>query len=559
MMTMSCEIPAEVLRYIELVEADAPRACEEQHALAAMIRRAFAKENIYVDAEQLRRYLSLTKYFPYERLYPWEEFLLALWDCTYRADGQPRWKTLLCMVGRGAGKDGFIAFDGACSISPYNPVKRYNVDVCANNEEQAITPVKDFSEVLESPKWEAKLSKHYYHTKEMAQGLRNKGVMRGRANNPKGRDGLRSGKVVFNEVHAYENYNNIKVFVTGLGKVAQPRVGIFTSNGDVSDGPLDDYLARGRRILFEGEDDKGFLPFICCLGDKEQVHDPENWHMANPSLAYAPHLRQEIADEYQSWLAHPEQNGDFLTKRMGIRAGQLEVSVTDYAKIKATNRPLPDLRGKSCVAGIDYAEISDWASVNLHFRIGAQRFDINHSWVCLQSRTLNRVAAPWRDWANAGHLTVVDDVSIDPRLLAAYLLEMGRRYNIVKLAMDHFRWTLVGEAMRGIGFDAKDKTRVKLVRPSDIMQVDPVIQECFDRDLFAWGDTPPLRWAVNNTKRVRSGRKAGVDTGNFYYAKIEPKSRKTDPFMALVASMTEEPVLGTGEPVRLPPIGAIKL
>ena len=514
-----------------------------------------------MDTEQLRHYLGLVKYFPYERLFPWEEFLLALWDCTYRADGRPRWKKLLCMVGRGAGKDGFIAFDSACSLSPYNPVKKYNVDVCANNEEQAVTPVKDLSDALESPKWESKLRKHYYHTKEMVQGVRNKGIMKGRTNNPKGRDGMRSGKVIFNEVHAFENYNNYKVFVTGLGKVAQPRIGMFTSNGDVSDGPLDDFLAQGRRILFEGEAEPegGYLPFICCLDNREQVHDPENWHMANPSLAYSPHLQQEIADEYSDWQKNPEQNGDFLTKRMGLRAGQLEISVTDYAKVKATNRALPDLTGKSCVAGIDYAEISDWASVNLHFRVGSQRYDINHSWVCLQSRTLSRVVAPWRAWAEAGHLTVVDDVSIDPRLLAEYLRAMGLKYNIVKLAMDHFRWTLVGDAMRGIGFDAKDKTRVKLVRPSDIMQVDPVIQECFDRDLFTWGDNPPLRWSVNNTKRVRSGRKAGTDTGNFYYAKIEPKSRKTDPFMALVASMTEEPVLGTGEPVKLPPIGAIRL
>jgi hypothetical protein len=45
-----------------------------------------------------------------------------------------------------------------------------------------------------------------------------------------------------------------------------------------------------------------------------------------------------------------------------------------------------------------------------------------------------------------------------------------------------------------------------------------------------------LRWATNNTKLVRSGRKDGADTGNFYYAKIEAKSRKTDPFMAMVAS-----------------------
>ena len=556
---MSCEIPAEVLRYLESVEADRPRACEEQHALAAYVRRVFAQEDIYVDREQLGHYLGLVKYFPYGRLFPWEEFLLTLWDCTYKADGTPRWKTLLCMVGRGAGKDGFIAFDSACSISPYNPVGHYNVDICANNEEQAVTPVKDLAEVLETPKWEAKLRRHYYHTKELIQGRKNKGVMKGRTNNPKGRDGMRSGKVVFNEVHAFENYDNIKVFITGQGKVAQPRVGIFTSNGEVSDGPLDDYLARGRRILFDGEADNGFLPFICCLGSRDQVHDRDNWFMANPSLAYLPHLLQEIEDEYREWVDHPEQNGDFLTKRMGLRAGFKEVSVTDYEKVKATNRPLPELDGWSCTVGLDYAELSDWAAVNLHFRRGADRFDLNHAWICAQSKTLPRVKAPWQAWARQGLATVVEDVSIPPDLLAAYILEAGRRYNIRMLAMDHYRWTLVSESMRKIGFDAQDKSRVKLVRPSDIMQVEPVIQECFDRGLFTWGDNPQLRWAVNNTKRVRSAKRMGSDTGNYYYAKIEGKSRKTDPWMALVASMVVEPALGSGMPVQVPPVGAIRL
>lgn len=556
---MSCEIPAEVLGYLESVEADLPRACEEQHALAAYVRRAFAQEDIYVDREQLGHYLGLVKYFPYGRLFPWEEFLLTLWDCTYRADGTPRWKTLLCMVGRGAGKDGFIAFDSACSISPYNPVGHYNVDICANNEDQAVTPVKDLAEVLETPKWEAKLRRHYYHTKELIQGRKNKGVMKGRTNNPKGRDGMRSGKVVFNEVHAFENYDNIKVFITGQGKVAQPRVGIFTSNGEVTDGPLDDYLARGRRILFEGEEDNGFLPFICCLRSKDQVHVPENWYMANPSLAFLPHLRQEIEDEYREWLEHPEQNGDFLTKRMGLRAGFQEISVTDYEKVKATNRALPDLRGWSCVVGLDYAELSDWAGINFHFRRGAERYDINHTWICAQSKTLPRVKAPWRAWAERQIVTVVEDVSISPELLAGYIQRMALLYNVRGLAMDHYRWTLVSEAMKRIGFDAADKSRVKLVRPSDIMQIEPVIQECFDRNLFCWGDNPCLRWAVNNTKRVRSSRKMGVDTGNFIYAKIEAKSRKTDPFMALVSSMTLEPLLGTGTAVEIPPVGAIRL
>lgn len=548
---MSCDINPHILTYLEQVEKGV--ACKEQKALAAHIRKCFTQDNIYVDTEQLEKYLGLVRYFPYERLFPWEEFLIALWDCTYwKETGRPRWKTVFSMVGRGAGKDGFIAFDGMCSISPYNPVNKYNVDICANNEDQATRPLLDLVEILETPKHEKKLNKYFYHTKEKAQGRKNKGVMIGHTNNPKGRDGLRSGKVIFNEVHQYENYDNIKVFITGMGKVAQPRVGYFTSNGDVSDGPLDDYLARSRRILFEGEEDKGFLPFICCLDDKKMVHDKNNWQMANPSLPYLPDLMAEIEEEYEEWLEHPEQNGDFMTKRMGIRSGVKEIMVTDYEKVLATNKDVPDLTGWSCTVGIDYAELSDWAAVNLHFRQGDKRYDINRAWMCLQSRDLKRIKAPWRDWANNGLLTVVDDVSIHPDLLCKYISDAAGKYNIKMLAMDHHRYTLVSESLKKIGFDGNDKKRVKLVRPTDIMQVSPVITDCFDRSLFYWENNPMLRWAVNNTKRVRSSRSMGVDTGNFIYAKIEAKSRKTDPFMALVASMVVESVLGTGMAQAVP-------
>ena len=125
---MSCELNPHILEYIELVENGI--ACEEQKALAAHVRKCFETEEIYVDTEQLEKYLGLAKYFSFEKLFPWEEFLIALWDCTYwKSNNRPRWKIVFAMVGRGAGKDGFIAFDGACSISPYNPVKYYDVDV----------------------------------------------------------------------------------------------------------------------------------------------------------------------------------------------------------------------------------------------------------------------------------------------------------------------------------------------------------------------------------------------------------------------------------------------
>lgn len=550
----------EIDKYIEIVRTEPHRVCREQKALADLAEKALAEDGIIIDTGKLADYRRLEKYFAY-KLMPWELFIFTLWNCVYIRKGErvvPRFPDLFVMVGRGAGKDGFIAFDALASVSPYNKVAHYNVDICANNEEQAMTPVIDAVEVLQTPKNEAKLKKHFYWTKEVIKGRKNLGVIKGRTNNPKGRDGMRSGKIVFNEVHQFENYDNITVFTTGLGKVADPRTGIFTSNGTVNDGPLDDYLARSERILFEGEADNGFLPFICRLDDKRDVDDPANWSKANPSLPYFQWLEHEIEKEYTAWKERPDENASFMPKRMGVRVGFTDLSVTDYEKILQTKKDLPNVAGMPCTVGIDYAELSDWAAVNLHFRIGDERVDVNHAWICARSKTLGRVKAPWQAWCESGICTYVDDETISPNLLAEYIAEAGRTYAVKMLAMDNFRWTLMADALRKIGFDAADKTRVKLIRPSDIMQTDSVIQDCFDRDLFRWGDNPCLRWACNNTKRVRSSRRIGVDTGNFIYAKIEAKSRKTDAWMALVASMTCEGVLSSGV-VEMPKIVAFTM
>jgi len=147
------------------------------------------------------------------------------------------------------------------------------------------------------------------------------------------------------------------------------------------------------------------LPFICRLDDKKEADYPEMWVKANPSLPYLPALQDTIRKEYADWKMAPMANPDFMTKRMNLPQSAGDIAVTDYENIKATNRPLPDMTGWSCVAGIDYASITDFASVNLRFKQGEIKYDINHSWMCLQSKDLTRIKAPWREWAKAGLLT----------------------------------------------------------------------------------------------------------------------------------------------------------
>ena len=550
------ELPREVLDYIEIVESDNPRSGKDQLALAAYIRRIFSTEEIYMDLDRLERYMSLQKYFPFQ-LFPWEKFIVALWLCTFDAEGFPRWKTNVVLVARGAGKDGLISFVAMCLTSPYNPARAYDVDICGNDEVQAVRPMKKLIQVLEKPGQASKLNRFFHHTKETVDGLKNGGSVHGWANNAKNRDGLQSGVVIFNEAHQYVSFDNISVFTTGLGKVPEPRVGVFSSNGKVNDGPLDSWIRQGERILYEGERDHGLLPFFCRLEKEEQVRDPANWPMANPSWAYLPTLRRETEDEYFGWLADPERHGDFLAKRMGIRKGFTELAVTDYEKILATKKPLPlaEMKGWTCVAGLDYAELNDWASAVLLFRRAAERIVICHTWICAESKTLHRVRVPWDDWVTAGHCTLVREPTISPELLGAWLQSAAKLYNVKKLAMDSYRWTLVSDAMIKAGFDVRDKkNKVKLIRPSDIMKTEPLIASIFDRGLYTWGDYPPLRWAANNTKRIPASRGIGSDTGNFYYGKIEAKSRKTDPFMALVAAECIENELPQNSgPLRPPP------
>lgn len=536
---MNCDHRVE--QYIKSVEDGEIVACKEMHALVAYVKKCFETEDIYVDSEQLTRYLGLAKYFPFEQVFPWQEFVIALHDCTYwRNSREPRWPDLFCLIGRGAGKDGTIALESLAMISPYNGIYEYDVDICANNEDQALRPVKDIVNAFDQPKNVKKMQRFFKWGVEKVVGKDTKSTILGRTNNPKGKDGLRSGLVVFNEIHQYEDYRNIDVFTTGLGKKKHPRRSYYTTQGDIREGPLDDLLDTAEGILFNGDADNGLLPFICRLNEKNEVHDERNWEMANPSLHYLPHLMSEMRKEYKEWLKNPQRLSAFMTKRMNVPQDANQMRVCDYDRIKATNRPLPDLDGWICTCGIDLMKRTDLVSVNLHFRKGDFRYDINHSWLCLQSRDLPRIKAPWKQWAQDGLLTLIDDVEIHPRLVTAYISEMMEHYYIKMVAIDDYRYALMSEALKEIGYDTKIRKNLKLVRPSDIAKINPIIDSCFANEYFYWGNNPVLRWATNNTKVVPFGKKKEDEMGNFVYAKIEAKSRKTDPFMALVASMTIE-------------------
>ena len=546
-MNYKTPIPEVLQEYIDIVEQGKQRINKERKQLVELVKKAFATEDLRYDVIQIEKYLSYQKYFPFE-LFEWEKFCFALHNCIFRTDGNPRWSDLLVLMGRGGGKNGYLSYEDFCLLTDTNGVAYYDIDICATNEEQAKTTFDELYNILENPKYTKLFKKNFRWNKTEIQNIKTRSKLKFRTNNAKGKDGLRSGKVDFDEVHAYENWDNLNVFTTGLGKKPHPRRTYVTTNGDVREAVLDELIEKSRKIL-EGEiPDNGFLPFICKLDDEEEVHDEANWEKANPSLPYLPTLREQMRREYQDYLLDPIVNSAFMTKRMNIPKGRKDTEVATWENIMKTNGTLPDLAGQPCVCGIDFAKTTDFVSVFLLFKREENFYGIHHSWFCAASNDKHRIKIPLNDMAERGLLTIVNDVEINPTLIAEWIYEQRMIYNIEKIAIDNYRYSLMSKALRDIGYDANDKT-IKLVRPSDIMLVHPKINSVFATHRLTVGDDPLWRWFTNNTKSEPA------PNNNYKYGKIEGKSRKTDGFMAYVAAMTlEEELPETYEMAFLEPI-----
>lgn len=525
--------------YITLVRSGKIAVCEEQLLLCDFVEKVFEKEDVYVDENQLEKYLSYQKYFPYN-LFEWELFVFALHNCTYHKDGRLRFPILVIYVGRGAGKNGFLAFEDFCLLTPTNRVKEYHIDIFATSEEQAKQSWNDVYNVLEDNK--TVMKNHFKWNKEVIVNLKTGSEFRYRTSNAKTKDGGRPGKVDFDEYHAYENYKLIDVAVTGTGKKKHPRRTIISTDGLVRGGPLDDLKEKCNSILKGDVPDNGTLPFLCKLDNEKEVADEWNWTKANPSLPYLPDLLQELKMEYFDYQMNPSANISFIAKRMNLPPMELENAVTSWENILATNQEIDEklIYGMPCVAGIDYMKTTDFLGAGILYRVKDKDYWISHTWICRQSLDYKRIKAPLEEWQSRGLLTIVDAPEISAEIPVAWIFNeiAKRKSRLIMVGVDSYRYQILSNALKKYNFSAeKGWDNVKMLRPSDEMMRIPMITSGFVNHNFVWGDSPTMRWTCNNCKTVTSS------TGNTTYGKIEPKSRKTDTFKAFVMAECVSDVL----------------
>lgn len=519
--------------YMDGVRSGRYKASEDTKLLIDLVERKLQADNVIIDTNEITEAKEfIERYFPFT-LYPAQLFVLACMVGLFYDDDTLVFNEFLLLWGRGAGKNGFIA-----AISKYFIAKQgipfYNVDIVATSEGQAKTSFKDVHNVLESKK--TKMKKHFRWTLVEIEHLKSKSVLKYHTNNAKTKDGLRPGAIIFDEVHEYESYDNIKVFTSALGKVARARRIYITTDGYVRGGVLDDFKAEAAMIL-KGELPKSrMFPFLAHLDNEEEMHDFAMWEKANPGINFLPHLKAEMEMEYENLKTRPSLRIEFITKRMNLPFMLSANGVADWLKILAASNeelPLNDLRGLECVGGIDYADIRDFIGVLLLFKLNGKRYILHHTFINHRSLKLYDFKVDIDVAIQKGLVTIIKDETNKPSYVVDWFIEQSKKYHILTVGADRVRFAHLQEEFEKAGLKL-DKSINGVITHT---KLEPIVEEMFAHELVKWGDDLMMRWYTNNVYVKRDVK------ANITYEKIEPELRKTDGFFALLHALQHDHLL----------------
>jgi len=532
MATRRCNYHPYIDSYIDKIRSGEVLSSEELKLAMDLVEEKLDNPDVYIDREKIDKGIELIeRYFGY-KLFDWELFVFALIHCYYKSTDTVVFDEIFIEMGRGNGKNGFISPVAWYLTTHYHGIKGYNIDIIANAEDQAKTSFDDVYGVLDRT-WQ-KSKNFFYKTKQIIVNLKTNSYIKYNTSNARTKDGKRSGCLIFDEIHEYESWDMIKVFISGFGKKKHSRTFYITTNGYVRGGVLDEMLDLAQRVLSGEIKDIGLLPLIYKLDDKEEVHDPKNWVKANPSLPYLPELQKELKKAYAKMKYQPQLAIDFMTKRMNLPAQDNFIVVAPWEKIMATNQPIPydELKGLPCIGAVDYARTTDFASCGLLFKYKGKRYWLEHTFVCHKALEIESrpIKFPVQEMADRGLITIIRRDNISAQDISGWFLEQAKKYHIKNIVCDNYRAALLEAEFKEKGLPL---TQIRS-GPITHAKVAPLIEQIFAEETLVFGDNPTMRWYTNNTCQEVDKK------GNIAYYKIEPKTRKTDGFFALVHALTQD-------------------
>ena len=395
-------------------------------------------------------------------LLPWQAFLTGSICGWRRPDGTRRFRRLYVETGKGSGKTPWAA--GLALLLTMGE-REYRAEgyVCARTMEQALVTYRDMVALVQD-------------TPALATRTRIMGVaapynilfeptrsfVRRLAAQDEGRSGYRVHVAVIDEYHEHRNASMVDMMFAGFKFRKQPLL-IITTNAGVSKssacGIEHDYAAS---VAAGDVEDGGYLPYVCALddGDLPDTGAPpqEVWIKTNPSLPLIPG-DEYISDQVKLATGMPSKRAvvDRLTfcKWTDALDPWIDEQVFDSCLVDEIERSGP------CYVAIDLSSRTDFTAAGLVWApvdSEGSPTGVLHAEVVIWTPEDTLLAradtdrAPYREWADAGHLTLVPGAVMDYRPVAQWLQSLQASGAVIEgIAYDPWRFADLVRELEELG------------------------------------------------------------------------------------------------------------
>ena len=430
---------------------------------------------------------------------PWQK---AFWECLYsfkmKDTGLRRFTEGLLEVARKNGKSTMFAADGMFDLF----CGEGGADICcaSNDDRQAKLIWREIKGMR------GRLDPHKLITgdnlTEITNKVKNITVFR-LSSKTQNKDGFNISKTFLDESHDMEENEIAEACWRGMSSKDEPLFLNCTTQGFVSEKYLDNKLAYAKNVIDGIIDDIHFMAFLYEQDNEAEVwQDQASHEKSNPSIRYGVKKTAKLARDIEVAKTDKGARIHLLCKDFNIKQNSAQSWLGDEDfNYKQEIKDLEEFRNYYCLAAVDLAETTDLTNCKLLFmRQGdSTKYIYSHYWLPeskLTDSSDKAAGAEYKEWARQGHLTITEGTMTDNTLVADWLAELKRRFNI-RILVCGYDQRFSKEFLNRM---EEHGIQTELIQQAATVMSTPMkwVEADFKKQAINYGNHPVDRWCFGN-------------------------------------------------------------
>jgi phage terminase large subunit-like protein len=272
----------------------------------------------------------------------------------------------------------------------------------------------------------------------------------------KSKHGFNSSFICYDEIHSARDRELYDVLNTSTGARENPLFVMITTSDFDRPSICNEQLEYADKILSGVIKDDRFLPVIYRATIDDDWTDPEVWAKANPNLGVSISM-EYMQRECQKAQDIPSYENTFKRLHLNVKTQQAQRWL-QLQRWDLCGGPLPDLRGRRCIAGLDLASTTDICAFVLVFEPTEEDptvYILPYFWVPSEGarEREKRDGVPYATWARSGLIRTTEGNVADYDHILKDVQELAELYEIVEIAIDRWGSQNLQNQLSGAGFE----------------------------------------------------------------------------------------------------------